>query len=85
MPWSIKKAEQNGDEISVTLERVIPGEKSRTEQRVVRHYRTSFNGKPQTIEAWQANVRREIQAFILALDAKEASPVVPQDVTAAVR
>ena len=73
-----------GDELRIMLERPRPGGNAgEAEEQIIRHTRTSFDGKLQTLAAWQANAKREIVVRLAAMNEEEATPI-SVDVTAAI-
>ena len=61
-----------GEEAVITLANIVKGEERTIEKR---HFRESFNATPQTDNEWNANIKREIDALVVQLNAVAPSEV----------
>ena len=90
MTWKVEKAEQQGDWAVITIKHVLADGTDEVEAKgnlatkTLRHQRTSFDGKQQTLTEWRANIKREVRAMIAVWDSEE-TVATAQDITAAVR
>ena len=73
MTWILDSAKTKGDICEIVYSETTKDEdeKDVVETRTVKHQRTSFGGKQQTVAQWHANIKREIAADLSDLNKAE--------------
>ena len=77
--WKVKEAKRQrakkGEVANIILTRklpMLPGDEGPVdEQRIIRHYRSSFKGVPQTDKEWMDNIKREVAVLLEDLNKEE--------------